>query len=154
MKLWLVAVLAPLLVLCVRLSLDARRDLAIGDVPALGRAARAWPLCGARARLAELGRRGDLAAWTELRASILATRWLLTPDRALLEEANAAIARARGVDVALYTPKEPSRALSVLALVGLGLFLFGVVRAFAGTRRHAMTGAVGFALFCVGLALA
>jgi hypothetical protein len=154
MKLWLVALLAPLLVLCVRLSLDARRDLAIGDVPALGRAARAWPLSGARERLRDLGRRGDLAAWTELRASILASRWLLTPDRRLLDEANAAIARARGIDVALLVPKEPSRALSVLALLGLGIFLFGVARALSGARRHAMTSALGFVLFCVGLAFA
>jgi len=182
--------LLPLVVLTVRLWLDARRNLNLGSthvdsiassaatlsggqalpgwngstrrevdiIEALGRAARSWlpfgPAGTARTRLAELGRAGDRHAFYELRASILATRWLLTPDRALLDEANRALAHDDGELALLQNVHEPSRALSLLALIGLALFMWSAARALAGAQRHALLGALGFFLFVVGLALA
>ena len=188
-------VLLPLCVLVARLWIDASHRLAEAAVAAqhadeganrarveaLGRAARLGlpfgPAATARHELAALGRQGVQGAWIELRASILATRWLLTPDGALLDEANHAIAALRArrvldqggksripeVDVQrqvaielalLTTVREPSRALSVLALLGLVLFVHGVARAFDGQRRLALLGAAGLALFVIGLAYA
>lgn len=194
MKRVALCVLLPLCVLVARLWVDARHRLAEAAVAAshadeeavrarivaLGRAARLLPFGPsetARQQLATLARQGTDGAWVELRASLLATRWLLTPDPLLLDEATHAIAvqRAREmldqggksqlleadvqrqavVELALLTElREPSRALSVLALSGLVLFLYGVARALAGHRRLALVGGVGLALFVVGLAYA
>ncbi len=186
-------VLLPLCVLVARLWVDANHHLAEAAVAAqhadeqatrarveaLGRAARLGlpfgPAATARRELAALGRQGADGAWIELRASILATRWLLTTDAPLLDEANHAIAELRArrvldqrrtsripdVDVQQQTAielallcnvREPSRGLGVLALAGLALFVFGIARACGGQRRYALVGGVGFVLFVVGLA--
>ncbi|MEO6950708.1 MAG: hypothetical protein ABI321_02765 [Polyangia bacterium] len=194
MKRAALCVLLPLCVLIGRLWIDARHHLAEAAVAAqhadeqavrerivaLGRAARLLPFGPsetARTALATLARQGAEGAWSELRASILATRWLLTPDRGLLDEANHAIAEQRArkvlaegrksqllevdvqrqaaVELALLTEvHEPSRALSIVALAGLTLFLYGVARALDGERRLIPVGALGLALFVVGLAYA
>jgi hypothetical protein len=174
----------PLLVVGARMQVEGRAALrqaaALADradpeasaarVAALGRAARrlGGPAAEARTELAALGRRGVPGAWDELRASILATRWLVTPAPALLDEAEQALAAQRAVEVLarqgaasppeparlaaeqaaqlawLRTTGEPVRAWSLLAIAGLGLFLVGAAR-LLGRGRSAL------ALACTGV---
>jgi len=149
-------------------------------IAALGRAARRYlpfgPSATARRELAEIGRRGAPGAYAELRASILAVRWLVTPDRALLAEAEHAIAGqrarqllaagavaapdpdrlaelARSEEALLAAHTEPSRPLALVALIGCGLFLAGLWRGLTTTpgARPGLVAALGFLLFVVGL---
>ena len=167
MKLLVAAcVLAPLLVVGARMVVEGRA--AIDDaanvasdeqrIVHLGRAARralpGGPAAEARRLLATLGRAGSLAAYEELRSAILATRWLATPDPQLLDEANHAIAAARGHELALLeSTREPARFYSLLALAGLGLFVLGSGRGFMTARRgpSVALACVGLGAFVVGL---
>jgi hypothetical protein len=181
--------MAPLVALLVRAWVQGERDLdeaaRYGDrtdatarasrIAALGRAARrlGGPAGRAREALAALGRGGEVAAWRELRGSILATRHLVTPAPALLDEADRAIAdglaqelvpgtapndphrtlqREREYQRLLHTD-EPSRGFSLLALVGAALFLGGLAAIFLRGRRPArfVLVGVGLVLYLVGL---
>jgi hypothetical protein len=185
----LLCVLAPLLVLLIRARVDSDRDLAeaarvsddadaaarSGRVAALGRVARrlGGPTERAREQLAALGRRGDLSAWQELRASILSTRNLVTPAPALLDESDHAIADqlaqtlAPGLSASdprrvaqreaeyqrLRHSDEPRLGFSLIALVGAILFIGGMATLLLRGRRPFRIACVvaGFALYLVGL---
>jgi hypothetical protein len=121
-----------------------------------------------------------LAAWREVRSAILATRSFYTPNRPLLDEANAAIARLtaavegsgpagtawHATRLAEAEREAPSVGWSVVALTGLflwlgaaaALFLVGFDANDAIRRRPALAAACGVALgltlFFVGLARA
>jgi hypothetical protein len=159
------------------------------ELGALGRAARLYApgnpyALGAVRRLAEIGRSDParaLPAWRELRSAILATRSFYVPHRALLGEANAAIAALMAdAEAADGKPREaarlwhaarlaeveteaPSVAWTLVALVGLaawigcaaGLFLRGVGDDDRLRRKPALAWAAGvvagLALFFLGL---
>ena len=153
----------------------------------LGRAARLYAPGNPYARraldaLAELGRAGDLSAWQEARSAILATRSFYTPHRALLDEANRAIAEgmaerdlpSRGSLEArrewhaarLARDEAPSVVWSVVAILGLFLWIGAAVlfilRAIDENDRLRKRAAIlfgaglalGLVLFFVGLARA
>lgn len=112
-----VAFASAVLAVCLRVIVSCQDDIETADaaiassmedtaIETYGRAAR-WYLpfspCHARARrqLLQMGRmaeaqgRDDIAlkAYRELRGAVLGTRWLITPDHDLLDEADIAIAR-------------------------------------------------------------
>jgi hypothetical protein len=156
----------------------------------LGRAARLYAPGNPYSRrateeLATLGRAGGpdaLAAWREVRSSILATRSIYTPHRALLDEANREIASrmaasetdARGPypvrrawhAARLAEDDAPSVGWSLLALFGLaawvgsafGFFWRAIDDQDRLRRRPAIACAAGIAvglvLFFLGLARA
>jgi hypothetical protein len=163
-----------------RLAERADAEAVEGRLTALGRAARRYlplgPSATARRELAELGRRQVPGAYEELRASVLATRWLITPDGELLNEAEQAIARRRATEqiaagtVTLPDPErvatlaraeqallarhvEPSRPLALLAVLGYALFLLGAWRALCAPARarSVLVAALGLILFVTGL---
>jgi hypothetical protein len=189
-------VLLPLLTVAARMAWEAHAALAEADrladrseldavnarVAALGKAARRevpfGPAGRARQALAALGRAGVPQAWEELRGALLATRGLVTPAPALLDEANRAIAAQRAASelgasadraapldpsrlaertaahlARLERTGEPSRALALVAIAGLALLL-GAAAARLGGDARARTlaaGAIGLVLFVVGL---
>ena len=156
----------PLAVITVRTYRDAAIELRVAEtlpesarVEALGRAARHYlpwgPSSEARAQLAELGRANVPVAYATLRAAILASRCITTPDARRLAEANGAIAETRGATYASPAP-EPSRLFSLLALVGLALFLVAAARTVGATSLRAARAPLarataGLALLLFGL---
>lgn len=156
----------------------------------LGRAARLYAPANPYSRraveeLASIGRAGGgdaLAAWREVRSSILATRSFYTPHRALLDEANREIASrmaaaetdARGAypvrrawhAARLAEDDAPSVGWSLIALFGLAAWIASAFGFFWRAlddqdrlrRRPAIACAAGVALglvlFFLGLARA
>ncbi len=187
---YLAGVLLALAALGARLLVDDARDwdeaarlgqrgdpeARAGRVAALGRIARRLVGAGrARRELAAMGRAGDPQAFSELRGAILATRSLWTPDAALLDEANRALAAQRAAETLarggtpidpermaaertvqlarLVATGEPARAGALVALLGATLFLGGLGRLAARGRSRAAgaCAAVGLVLLCGGL---
>jgi hypothetical protein len=163
-----------------RLSDRADLDALERRVLLLGRAARrlGGPAGRARLELAQLGRRQVPGAWLELRSAILATRWLWTPDPALLDEANAALAEQRALEhlaagriggtppppdelarertaqrARLEATGEPSRLASLLTLAGLIAFIIAAARALlhGRSRNRLLVGGAGLVAFLLGL---